>query len=265
MTAIATTASPPAGISKRLAGSDGRLGLSRERRERRGKPAAARSSSSAANCGRGVGRRAWRSAISWSSLFGSIARLPQLGHGSVQLGAGVRLAEAEDLGDLGIGETGEELERDQLALAGLEACERGGDRQAALAVLGALLHAEAGEVGRLGGQLRLAAPPAQLVEGGVAGDPEEPGARLAAPRVEAVALAVGALKRRRGHFLGRRAVAEQAGDVGVDVVAAGAVEAVEGEVGLLRRVLGFGHQRLLHARTTPRDPIHHGEYRRVVN
>src|SRR3954454_1063739 len=99
MTAIAIAASPPAGISRRLADSDGRLGLSRERR---GKAAAARSSSSAANCGRGVGRSAWRSAISWSSLFGSIAGLPQLGHCSVQFGAGVRLAEAEDLGDLGV-------------------------------------------------------------------------------------------------------------------------------------------------------------------
>src|SRR3954454_25230255 len=147
MTAIATTASPPAGISRRLAGSDGRLSLSRERR---GKPAAACSSSSSANCGRGGGRTAWRSAISWSSLLGSIAGLPQLGHGSVQLGAGVRLAEAEDLGDLGVGEAGEEFERDQLALARLQALERGRDGEATLVVLGALFAPEAGEVRRLG-------------------------------------------------------------------------------------------------------------------
>src|SRR3954451_3551045 len=155
---------------------------------RRGKPAAARSSSSAANCGRGVGRRAWRSAINWSSLSGSIAGLPQLGHGSVQLGPGVRLARPENLGDLGVGETGEELERDQLALARLQALQRGRDGEAPLAVLGAPAPSEAVEVGRLRGQLRLAAAAAQLVEGSVAGDAEEPGPRLAAPRVEAVAL-----------------------------------------------------------------------------
>src|SRR4051794_11616812 len=229
MTAIATTASPPAGISRRLAGSDGRLSLSRERR---GKPAAACSSSSAANCGRGVGRRAWRSAISWSSLFGSIAGLPQLGHGSVQLGAGIGFAEAEDLGDLGVGEAGEELERDQLALGRLQALQRGGDGEAALTVLGALAGPEAVQVCGLRRELGLTPAAAQLVEGGVAGDAEEPGARLAAARIEAVALAVGAFEGGRRHFLGRGGVAQQPGDVGIDVVAAGAVEAVECEVGL---------------------------------
>ena len=134
-------------------------------------------------------------------------------------------------------EAGEELERDQLALARL----RGGasaaaDRQAALALLGALVDRGAVEVGGLGGQLGLAAAAAQLVERRVAGDPEEPGARLAAAGVEARALAVGALEGGRGDFLGRGAVAQQAGDVGVDVVAARAVEAVEGEVRLARRL-----------------------------
>src|SRR5206468_11915315 len=110
---------------------------------------------------------------------------------------------------------------------------------------------EAGQVRRLRRELGLAAAAAQLVEGGVAGDPEEPGARLAAPRVEAVALAVGALESGRGHFLSRGGVAQEAGDVGVDVVAAGAVEAIEGKVGLPRRVLCLCHQCPLHARTTP--------------
>src|SRR5439155_23263229 len=135
-----------------------------------------------------------------------------------------------------------ELERDQLALARLQALERGGDGEAPLAVLGALLKPEATQVGGLSGQLRLAAAAAQLIEGGVAGDAEEPGTRFTAPRVEAVALAVGALEGGRGHFLGRGRVAEEAGDVGVDVVAAGAVEAVEGEVGLSRRLLCFGNE-----------------------
>src|SRR4051812_2638746 len=209
---IASAASAPPPTNRRRGCIPPRRGR-RGSRERRGKPAAARSSSSAANCGRGVGRRAWRSAINGSSLSGSIAGLPQLGHGSVQLGAGVRLARAEDLGDLGVGEAGEELERDQLALGRLQALERGGDGEAALAALGALVGAEAAEVCGLRRQLGLAATAAQLVEGGVAGDPEEPGAWLAALRVETVALAVGALEGCRGHFIGCSGVAQKAGDV----------------------------------------------------
>src|SRR5689334_19287927 len=121
MTAIASTARPPAGISIRRTGGRRRPpNEGRGRRERRGKPAAARSSSSAANSGRGVGRSARSSAASWSSLGVSIAGLPQLGHGAVQLRAGVGLADAEHPGDLTVFQAGEELERDQLALARLQ-------------------------------------------------------------------------------------------------------------------------------------------------
>ena len=107
-------------------------------------------------------------------------------------------------GDLGVGEAGEELEGDQLALGvASSALERGGQGQAPLALPRRSPRAAPGrDVGRLGGQLGLAAAPAQLVEGGVAGDPEEPGARLAAAGVEAGALAVGALEGGRGDLLG---------------------------------------------------------------
>ena len=57
----------------------------------------------------------------WESF---IACLPQLGHRPVQPGARVRLADAEHGRDLGVGEPGEELERDQLALCGLERRQR---------------------------------------------------------------------------------------------------------------------------------------------
>ena len=107
---------------------------------------------------------------------------------------------------------------------GAELGQGGGEGEPALAASALLVPGAASEVGRLGRQLGLAAAAAQLVEGGVAGDPEQPGARLAAAGVEARALAVGALEGGRGHFLGRGPVADQAGDVGVDVVAAGAVE-----------------------------------------
>src|SRR6476646_8697821 len=248
VTAIARIATPPAGISS-FRGCIDRSRSNGVHRQcvRRGKPAAARWSSSAANSGRGAGRRAWRSAISWSSLGVSIAGLPQLGHCAVKLGAGVRLAQAEHLGDLGVGEAGEALERDQLALAWIEPLQRGGDGQAPLVVLGS---AEALDVGGFGCQLRLPPATPQLVEGRVAGDPEQPRPRLAPLGVDAVALAVGPLEGSGGHFLRRRRVSEQAGDVGVDVVAAGAVEPLEGEVAGAGRIFCLGAQRLLHARTT---------------
>ena len=63
---------------------------------------------------------------------------------------------------------------------GAQPVERGAEREAALALLDALGRGGAVGVDRLGGQLGLAPAPAQLVEGGVAGDPEQPGARLAA-------------------------------------------------------------------------------------
>ena len=121
------------------AGSPRRRARRARRRTRAAAPAAGRAASAA----------------SWSSLGVSIAGLPQLGHGAVQLGAGVRLADAEHRGDLGVGEAGEELERDQLALARLEALQRGGDGQAPLAVLGALVGSEASR----GRPARRSAPP----------------------------------------------------------------------------------------------------------
>src|SRR5262245_27350191 len=76
-----------------------------------GKRAATRASSRAVHAGSGAGRTSRRS-ISRSGIDG----LPELGHGAVQKGAGVRGADAEDGGDLGVGELGVVLERDQLAI-----------------------------------------------------------------------------------------------------------------------------------------------------
>jgi len=181
----------------------------------------------------------------------------------MKLGAGVRLAGAEDLGDLGVGEAGEELEGDQLALARLEPLQRRRDREASLAVLGALGEAEAFRISGLGGQLGLTTAAPQLVESGVAGDSEKPRPRLAALRVEAVALAEGTLEDGGGDFIGRSRVAQQAGDVGLDVVAAGAVEPLEGQIPRPGRVFRFSNKRLLHARTTAGIGIHHAEYRTI--
>src|SRR5262245_41397790 len=70
-----------------------------------GKRATTRASSLAAQAGSGTGRMSRRS-ISRSGIDG----LPELGHGAVQERAGVRGADAEDLGDLGVGEVGVVLE-----------------------------------------------------------------------------------------------------------------------------------------------------------
>src|SRR5262249_46782767 len=91
-------------------------GLEERRGERRGKPAAARWSSSAAKAGPGSGRSersAAASSASPISLKAFIACLPQLVDRSVQFGAGVRLGETEKRGDLGVAEAGEELQGDQ--------------------------------------------------------------------------------------------------------------------------------------------------------
>ena len=121
----------------------------------------------------------------------------------------------------------------------------------------ALDDGEAGCVHRVGGQLGLAAAAPQLVERRVAGDPEQPGAAAAPLRVEAGALAVGALEGGGGDVLGRGAVAKQAGGVGVDVVAAGAVELLEGEVRLARGVRSRFDKSLTHALTTGEAGIRH--------
>ena len=104
----------------------------------------------------------------------------------------------------------------------------------------------------------LATTPTELVEGRVAGDAEEPGARLAATGVEVATLAVGALEGGGGHFLGRRPVVHQARDVGVDIVSARAVEAIERHhLRLARCFARLCHRSLTHAPTTAPPPIHH--------
>ena len=82
---------------------------------------------------------------------------------------------------------GVELEGDQLALARLERGERGADGGAPQRRLGGVLGRRGLEVGRLGGQRGGALAPAQLVERGVAGDAEQPGARRAAAGLVACA------------------------------------------------------------------------------
>ena len=87
---------------------------------------------------RGAQRAQRHGQVGVVSIGAHRAGLPQLGHRPVQPGAGVRLADAEHLGDLGVGEAGEELERDQLALGGAQLGERRGQGQAPLAALDAL-------------------------------------------------------------------------------------------------------------------------------
>ena len=178
-------ATPSAGISRAArahlapGSASGGEGMCRGRLGRRGKPAAARSSSSAVNSGRGVGRSSRSSVNRVSSSNRSIEGLSQLGHGAVDAGAGVRLADPEDRGDLGVAEAGEELERDQLALACLQPREPARRASRRSELLGARLDRGRVDVGRLGRELGLAAAAAQLVERRVAGDAEEPGARFA--------------------------------------------------------------------------------------
>ena len=105
--------------------------------------------------------------------------------------------------------------------------ERGADGGAAQRGLGVVLRRGGLDVGRVGGQRGGALAPPQLVERGVAGDAEQPGARRAAAGLVRALLAVCALERGRGDVLCRRAIAQQRGHVGVDVVARRPVERIE--------------------------------------
>src|SRR5688572_25878950 len=100
----------------------------------------------------------------------------------MKAGAGVRGAHAEHGGQLAVVEAGVELERDQLVVARRQLGERGADGGAAERLLELLLRRLA-DGRRIGDQRGTALAPAQLVERGVAGDPEQPRALAAAPRV----------------------------------------------------------------------------------
>ena len=122
------------------------------------------------------------------------------------------------------------------------------DGGAAQRELGVVLGRGGVDVGRLGGQRGAALAAAQLVERGVAGDAEQP--RRARSRACAC---TGAACGRRARtpprdVLGRRAIAQQRRDVGVDVVARGAVQRLEVQAlarpcGNEREGQGAGHIR----------------------
>jgi hypothetical protein len=99
---------------------------------------------------------------------------------------------------------------------------------------------------RLVGELRAALAPAQLVERGVACDPEEPRPLGPAARIERALLAKGALERAGGDLLRRRAIAQQRGRIREDGVRAGSVERLERGADVRGRLV-YGHrQGVLH-------------------
>src|SRR4051794_38744557 len=105
---------------------------------------------------------------------------------------------------------------------------------------------------------------AELVEGGIPRDPEEPGPRSAAAPVELSPLAPSALERLRGDLLGGGTVTEQPGDVGIDVVPALPVERLEGDAGLIDLPGGCRDSGSAHTGTTEPGPIHHTSIGRAV-
>ena len=124
-----------------------------------------------------------------------------------------------------------ELQGDQLAVARLESGQGRADRGAAERVGGLVLGRRRVAVAGVRGERRGAPPPAQLVQRGVARDPEQPRTGAPARGPVAAPLAIRALEGLRGDVLGGRTIADERRDVGVDVVARGAVERVEVEHG----------------------------------
>jgi hypothetical protein len=111
-------------------------------------------------------------------------------------------------------------------------------------------------VERIGPELGLTSPAPQLVEGSVAGDAEEPCPCAAPAGIEPRLLAVGALERRCGDVLGGAEIAQQASGIGIDVIAAGAVEPLEVEPALGRH-LSSGKDCVAHALTTGEAAVRH--------
>jgi hypothetical protein len=152
------------------------------------------------------------------------------------------------------------LQSDHFALTGGQGTQGLSDRGAPQRDLGPILRRDRrvrGRVLRIGDQGRDAAAAAQLVEGRVAGDPEQPRPLLAPASIKRAPPAVGPLEGQRGHVLGCRPVAEQSRHVGEDIVAAGAVEHLEA----IPPTLGLGPSGkrlgLDHTLTTNRNAIRH--------
>src|SRR6202034_1047305 len=113
--------------------------------------------------------------------------------GAVQTRAACRLTAAEDARELAVAEPADELEQDDLALAGLERGERLADQQPPLGELVVVVDDR-----RVVDALRVkdseSTPAAQLVDRRVARDREKPRAGAAAAQVKEGAAPVGALK-----------------------------------------------------------------------
>ena len=153
-----------------------------------------------------------------------------------------------------------ELQSDHFALASGQDTQRLSDRGAPQRDLGPILgrHRRArGRILGVGDEGRDAAAAAQLVEGRVAGDPEQPRPLLAPASIKRAAPAVGPLEGERGDVLGGRAITEQSHHVGEDIVTAGAVERLKA----IPPTLGLGptgkRLGLDHTLTTNRNAIRH--------
>src|SRR4051794_39175836 len=154
-------------------------------------PPPPRRSSFPTQAGAGSGRTARTSAS--RSKGSGIEGLPELGHGAVDERAGVGHADADQLGDLGVGELRVVPERDQLALARAELAERDAHR---LLLRGQLRRLAGIGLGGRNRQRRRrhALAPAKLVQRRVARDPEQPRARASLAGVVAAPAPVGALE-----------------------------------------------------------------------
>ena len=149
-----------------------------------------------------------------------IARPPQLLDHPVEPGAGVCLRDADHRADLGVGQSRRRTSAPP-APARAEPARRSppeappGAAPRRLRARGSIAGSSAGSAE----QRRLAAASAELVEGGVACDPEQPCALRASLGVEGAAASVGSLEGECRDVLGGSAVPQQPSGIGVDVVA----------------------------------------------
>ena len=120
------------------------------------------------------------------------------------------------------------LQRDDLPLSGGEASKRSPNGRAPKGHFGTVADRfRLLRLGGLSGQLGHAAAAAQLIQCRVARNPEQPGPLLTPAPVKGSPPPICTLEGKRRHVLSRGSISQQSRHIGIDIVAAGAVERLE--------------------------------------
>ena len=181
--------------------------------------------------------------------------LPKSGEGAVHASARVGGRDAEDIGDLGVAQSGVELQGDELALTRVQVA----NAARTVARRSAASASPSGAASRRRARPRA---PCCACAGATRRAPRCGRCRRATPAGSrgadrTSAACQGALEGGGRDLLGGRAIAQQRGGVGVHGVRTGAVERLEGGGDGRGRLVDGHRQRVLHIGATAPSPIRH--------